>query len=275
MEGHQRGTSSRTAHDPRRPSLERPSLFAGPDDDTADTDGLRGVRILSTLESQERGRGAPSRRPASTRERTPGTPWLLWALVVMGLTSAGAALWWAHARWPGDNPAANALAATGAATVKPSTAAASAVAASAAGASPAGASSEVAAVSEAPATGASAVAGTPLAALIENTPPAAGPSVLAIAPVGSTPAAGPTAASKPAQGSRAPEKASKSLQTAQAAQADKAEKSDKPEKARKAKAPSKPTDTPASSRRDRHAHADRDVELLEAVMSHTERRPRP
>jgi hypothetical protein len=273
VEGHQRGTSSRTAHDPRRPSLERPSLFAGPDDDTADADGLRGVRILSTLESQERGRGAPSRRPASTRERTPGTPWLLWALVVMGLTSAGVALWWAHARWPGDNPTANALAATAAATVKPSTSAASAVAASAAGAS-----SAVAAVSEAPATGASAVAGTPLAALIENTPPAAGPSVLAIAPVGSPPAAAPMAASNPAQGARTPENTQKSRQTAQAAQADKGEKGekgDKPEKARKAKTPSKPTDTPPSSRRDRHAHADRDVELLEAVMSHTERRQRP
>ena len=259
MEGHQRGTSVRTAHDPRRPSLERPSLFAGPDDDSADTDGLRSVRILSTLESQERGKGAPSRRTAQPRAsgRTtrsdgapafhrPGTQGLLWALVVAGLASAGAALWWAMPTGSDAPEPATALVATGATAPKHSP--------------PHAAKPASAAWPET----ASTPQGTPLAALIENTPPAAGPSVLTIAPVGS-------AASSPADAHLASRNTPARKARSEQAPASRQPKAvDKPSTNKRGEA------RPAPRKEKREtAKSDRDVELLEAVMTHTERRQRP
>lgn len=141
-----------------RPSLERPSLFAGMDGQPAIPPSAPGVRILSTLESQQR--PPPRRRVGEGQTAVPREPrprrtiagrLLLWGLLGAGLALAIGGLWLSaeqaepmHRPPELARPEATALA------------------------TPA---------SSAPAEAASAVVDhTPLAALIENTlPPAAGP----------------------------------------------------------------------------------------------------
>lgn len=274
MEGHQRGTSARAAHDPRRPSLERPSLFAGSDDNLNESDGLRSVRILSTLESQERGKG-PSLRGKGTRKtgatsaghgasRANRSQGLLWALVVGGLACAGGALWWAQ---EGNAPGAPASPVAARTAVHQATTTAPGLAANTAAATSASAASAVAAT-QASASAVAKPSATPLAALIETSPPAAGPSVLKIMPSAATPE---TSASKAVVAAQA------TTSTAPEATATPAAR---PARERKAKAPKTSTakasgQGDAPKRKDAHKpSSDRDVELLEAVMSHTERRSR-
>ena len=160
-----------------------------------------------------------------------------------GLASAGAALWWA-APWRANatERAPAQMMAPHAAAIQPPMAHAATSAPTAHGTAP-------------------AANATPLAALIENTPPAAGPSVLAISPVG-------PAVSSPSVAANTPVKAqSQPLPKA---------RNEARDNTRQAKAADKPVVKPAPRKDTRKApQADRDVELLEAVMTHTERRQRP
>ncbi len=256
VEASERGQSGHTTGRAQRPSLERPSLFAGMDDSCSPKVNGEGVRILSTLESASKVQGRPR---LGAKPSGHGARWALWSLVGAGLATAGAALWMAQAPATPAPAVVNATAlppadqrAMGTKALAPQTAPPTVPqpAASQPFASLASAAAPTATVASAAVTGPVSApnattrhATTPLAALIENTPPAAGPTVLNVAP--------PAAPTSSAAASKVASKAAP--QNAEAT----------PKKAAVAK---------PKARKERSTK-DRDVELLEAVMSHTERRP--
>lgn len=245
VEASERGQSGQTTGRAQRPSLERPSLFAGMDDGASHQVSAEGVRILSTLESASKVQGRPrlASRPAGH-----GARWALWSLVGAGLATAGTALWMAPSPSTLPSPA-----------VQPQPMAQAdklASVAAAKAASPGTAPRPPFASLPPPAaqTASSKPTGTPLAALIENTPPAAGPTVLKVQEAAPQTASARASAASPAQTSMATSTSPKS-----------------PPKV-SSTATSKAAAPKAKPRKERSAK-DRDVELLEAVMSHTERRP--
>jgi hypothetical protein len=150
-----------TSSDREGAALGRPSLFAAHDHRNHAAADPDGVRILSTLESQQN--TPPRRRVGDLATRTGGSPlasngttsrpgwaagWMLWGLVTAGLALAGAGLWLAGetSAPPSHLPST----ATPVAMVKP------------------------AAAAESPSPTA------PLAAVIENSPLQAGPATQAI-----------------------------------------------------------------------------------------------
>lgn len=124
-----------TSSDREGAALGRPSLFAAQDprhNAPADPDG---VRILSTLESQQR--TPPRRRVGDLATRTAAGPlaskagttgsggaarWMLWGLLTAGLALAGGSLWLAgETGAPSAQPHKLPMAATPIAMVKPAT----------------------------------------------------------------------------------------------------------------------------------------------------------
>ena len=72
----------------RHGPLDRPSLFAGSDDDSVPPSTLQGVRILSTLESSRRPPSPPSRRTSHLRGKRRTSRWMqgaLWGLLLLGI----------------------------------------------------------------------------------------------------------------------------------------------------------------------------------------------
>lgn len=218
-----------------RPSLERPSLFAGMDGQPAIAPSAPGVRILSTLESQQR--PPPRRRVGEGQAAVPREPrprrtvlgrLLLWGLLGAGLALAIGGLWLsAEQADPMHRPPELARPeATGLAT-------------------PAASS---------PAVAASAVVDhTPLAALIENTSP---------------PTVGPQSQDSPL---KTLDEAPASPTVIQVASVPAATISPPAPKMTRTEAAAKPRPQ-AEARRPRQS-ADNDVALLQAMFEHSSRTP--
>lgn len=219
-----------------RPSLERPSLFAGMDGQPVIPPSAPGVRILSTLESQQR--PPPRRRVGEGQTAVPREPrprrtvvgrLLLWSLLGAGLALAIGGLWLSaeqaepmHRPPEIARPEATALA------------------------TPA---------SSAPVVAASAVVDhTPLAALIENTSP---------------PAEGPQSQDSPL---KTLNEAPASPTVIQLASVPAAMVSPPAPKVTRAEASAKPSRPQADTKRPRQS-ADNDVALLQAMFEHSSRTP--
>lgn len=96
MSQSERGETSAAGQRPSRatrPSLDRPSLFAGMEDDHSDPAAAKRVRILSTLEAPRTASRKGGLRPPASAHRSPGRSWALWALMGGGLVCAAGGLW--------------------------------------------------------------------------------------------------------------------------------------------------------------------------------------
>ena len=226
-----------------RPSLERPSLFAGMDGQPATAPSAPSVRILSTLESQQRPR--PRRRVGEGQTAVPREPrprrtvlgrLLLWSLLGAGLALTLGGLWLSAEQ-------VQATASTHEVARTPAPAITSTRVVPSVAAVPASSA----------AVGASAVADTPLAALIENT--------------------APTAAPPPSQDSplKTLQEAPASPTVIQVASVPLAAVSPPAPKVTRTEPPAKPKPQ-AEARRPRQS-ADNDVALLQAMFEHSSRTP--
>lgn len=229
-----------------RPSLERPSLFAGMDGQPAIPPSAPGVRILSTLESQQR--PPPRRRVGEGQTAVPREPrprrtvvgrLLLWGLLGAGLALAIGGLW-LSAEQAESTPQASELVRQEANNTAPHRA----VTPSA----PAAPASSTAAVAAS-----AVVTHTPLAALIENTSP---------------PAAGPQSQDSPL---KTLNEAPASPTVIQVASVPAAMVSPPAPKVTRTEAPAKPRPQ-AEAKRPRQS-ADNDVALLQAMFEHSSRTP--
>lgn len=232
-----------------RPSLERPSLFAGMDGQPAIAPSAPSVRILSTLESQQR--PPPRRRVGEGQTATPREPRprrtvvgrvLLWGLLGAGLALAIGGLW-LSAEQTEAMPQTSELArleAKGTALHRATTPPA-----------PAAPAPSTAAV-----TASAVVDHTPLAALIENTSP---------------PAAGPQSQDTQDSPLKTLNEAPASPTVIQVASVPAAKVSPPAPKVTRTEAPAKPRPQ-AEAKRPRQS-ADNDVALLQAMFEHSSRTP--
>lgn len=76
-----------------RPSLDRPSLFAGMEDDHSPHTTAKRVRILSTLDAPRGGTRKAGPRHGAAPDRHPRRSWALWALMGGGMACVIGGLW--------------------------------------------------------------------------------------------------------------------------------------------------------------------------------------